>query len=160
LRHRFTGAEYPANGRDGEAADSRKRVALQGGIPYDVRAGLVSRPSAGRRPRCSIRTDGTGGVALQKNESVVALSGAANRDPAVFSKPDRMDIARPDLRPPSFGGGSHVCLGAQPARIEAEIVFGTLLRRLPAIRLADKGQPQWRQSFSLRGLTSLPVRWD
>jgi hypothetical protein len=101
-----------------------------------------------------------GGVALAKNEIVVALIGAANRDPAVFSEPDRMEITRPDLRPLSFGGGIHFCLGAQLARIEAEIVFRTLLRRLPSIRLADQGQPQWRQSFTLRGLTSLPVRWD
>jgi cytochrome P450 len=98
-----------------------------------------------------------GGVSLAKGEIVVALIGAANRDPSVFTDPDRMDIARPDLRPLSFGGGIHFCLGAQLARIEAEIVFGLLLQRLPGLRLADAAKPQWRQSFTLRGLTTLPI---
>jgi cytochrome P450 len=101
-----------------------------------------------------------GGVALAKGEIVVALIGAANRDPAVFAEPDRMDITRSDLRPLSFGGGIHFCLGAQLARIEAEIVFGTLLRRLPEMRLPEADRPQWRPSFTLRGLTSLPVVWS
>jgi hypothetical protein len=99
------------------------------------------------------------GTTLRKGEIVVALIGAANRDPAVFQEPDRMDITRSDLRPLSFGGGIHFCLGAQLARIEAEIVFRTLLERLPDMRLADNDRPQWRQSFTLRGLTSLPVVW-
>jgi cytochrome P450 len=100
-----------------------------------------------------------GGVTLQKGEIVVALIGAANRDPAVFQEPDRIDISRTDLRPLSFGGGIHFCLGAQLARIEAEIVFRTLLERLPGMRLAENYQTEWRQSFTLRGLISLPMAW-
>ena len=101
-----------------------------------------------------------GDVSLARGEIVVALVGAANRDPAVFADPDRMDIAWSDLRPLSFGGGIHFCLGAQLARIEAEIVFGLLLHRLPNLRLGEADPPQWRQSFTLRGLTSLPVAWS
>jgi cytochrome P450 len=100
-----------------------------------------------------------GGVALEKNEIVVSLVGGANRDPAVFADPERFDITRKDLRPLSFGGGIHFCLGAQLARIEAAVVFETILRRLPDLRLVDPEQPKWRPSFILRGLTELPVAW-
>jgi cytochrome P450 len=99
------------------------------------------------------------GVPLQRSEIVVTLIGAANRDPAVFPDPDRLDVTRKDLKPLSFGGGIHFCLGAQLARIEAAIVFETLLRRLPDLRLLEPDAPQWRASFTLRGLTTLPVGW-
>ena len=60
----------------------------------------------------------------------------------------------------SFGGGIHFCLGAQLARIEAAVVFEALLRRLPDLTLPEADRPQWRQSFTLRGLTSLPAVWS
>ena len=101
-----------------------------------------------------------GDVAFQKGELIVALIGAANRDPDVFPDPDRLDVTRERLRPLSFGGGIHFCIGAQLARIEAEVVFSTLLRRMPDIRLVDRGPPQWRESFTLRGLTTLPAAWS
>jgi len=101
-----------------------------------------------------------GGQALDKGEIVVVLVGAANRDPAVFADPDRFDITRDDQRLLSFGGGIHYCLGAQLARIEAAVVFEALLRRLPGLTLPDSDRPQWRQSFTLRGLTSLPAVWS
>lgn len=100
-----------------------------------------------------------GGIEFRKGELVVALIGAANRDPEVFPNPDRLDVTRERLKPLSFGGGIHFCIGAQLARIEAEVVFSTLLRRLPDLRLMDRGPPQWRDSFTLRGLTRLPVAW-
>jgi cytochrome P450 len=100
-----------------------------------------------------------GGVALAKGESVVTLIGAANRDPAVFTEPDRLDIARQQRRPLSFGAGIHFCIGAQLARMEAEVVLETLLRRLPALRLSSRAEPEWRLNFILRGLTALPVEW-
>lgn len=100
------------------------------------------------------------GVVLEPPAIVVALIGAANRDPSVFGNPDRFDIAREDIRPLSFGGGIHFCLGAQLARIEAAVVFETVLRRLPDLRLEKPDQPKWRSSFTLRGLTELPVVWE
>ncbi|WP_428539074.1 cytochrome P450 [Rhodopila sp.] len=100
-----------------------------------------------------------GGVALARNDIVVALVGGVNRDPAVFDDPEHFDITRKDLRPLSFGGGIHFCLGAQLARIEAAVVFETILRRLPDLRLTDPDHPKWRPSFVLRGLTELPVAW-
>jgi len=104
--------------------------------------------------------DDLGGKRIPKGESVFCLLGSANRDPAVFpDRPDQLDITRPNVRPLSFGGGIHFCLGAQLARIEAEIAISTLLRRLPDLRLDDAENPQWRPTFVLRGLKALPASW-
>jgi cytochrome P450 len=104
--------------------------------------------------------DDLGGKKIPKGEAVLCLLGSANRDPAVYpDRPDRLDITRPNVRPLSFGGGIHFCLGAQLARIEAEIAIATLLRRLPDLRLDDAENPQWRPTFVLRGLTTLPASW-
>jgi cytochrome P450 len=104
--------------------------------------------------------DDLGGKKIPKGESVFCLLGSANRDPAVFpDRPDQLDITRPNVRPLSFGGGIHFCLGAQLARIEAEIAISTLLRRLPDLRLDDAENPQWRPTFVLRGLKALPASW-
>jgi cytochrome P450 len=101
-----------------------------------------------------------GGKTIPKGETVLCLLGSANRDPAVYpDRPDRLDITRPNVRPLSFGGGIHHCLGAQLARIEAEIAISTLLRRLPELRLDDADNPEWRPTFVLRGLKRLPARW-
>ena len=103
--------------------------------------------------------DDIGGIPLAKGQSVLCLLGAANRDPAIYPNPDRLDIIRTNIRPLSFGGGIHYCLGAQLARIECEIAIGTLLRRLPNLRLDDTDHPDWRQTFVLRGLNKLPASW-
>jgi cytochrome P450 len=101
-----------------------------------------------------------GGKTIPKGESVLALLGSANRDPAVYpDRPDSLDIVRPNVRPLSFGGGIHFCLGAQLARIEAEIAISTLLRRLPELRLDNAENPEWRPTFVLRGLKVLPASW-
>lgn len=104
--------------------------------------------------------DDLGGRKIPKGETVLCLLGSANRDPAVYPDgPDRLDITRPNVRPLSFGGGIHHCLGAQLARIEAEVAIATLLRRLPDLRLDDAGNPEWRPTFVLRGLKRLPASW-
>jgi cytochrome P450 len=104
--------------------------------------------------------DDLGGKKIPKGEPVLCLLGSANRDPAVYpDRPDRLDITRPNVRPLSFGGGIHFCLGAQLARIEAEIAIETLLRRLPDLRLDDGQNPEWRPTFVLRGLKTLPASW-
>jgi len=101
-----------------------------------------------------------GGKRIPKGESVLCLLGSANHDPAVYpDRPDRLDITRPNVRPLSFGGGIHFCLGAQLARIEAEVAIATLLRRLPELKLDNPEKPEWRPSFVLRGLTRLPASW-
>lgn len=104
--------------------------------------------------------DDLGGRKIPKGETVLCLLGSANRDPAVYpDRPDRLDISRPNVKPLSFGGGIHFCLGAQLARIEAEIAIATLLRRLPDLRIDDVENPEWRSTFVLRGLKRLPATW-
>ena len=104
--------------------------------------------------------DDLAGRKIPKGETVLCLLGSANRDPEVYpDRPDRLDITRPNVRPLSFGGGIHFCLGAQLARIEAEIAISTLLRRLPDLRLDDADNPEWRPTFVLRGLKRLPASW-
>ncbi|UPJ64406.1 cytochrome P450 [Bradyrhizobium sp. 191] len=101
-----------------------------------------------------------GGAKIPKGESVLCLLGSANRDPAVYpDRPDRLDVTRANVKPLSFGGGIHFCLGAQLARIEAEIAIATLLRRLPDLRIDDVENPEWRPTFVLRGLKRLPASW-
>jgi cytochrome P450 len=97
-----------------------------------------------------------GGVGIPAGSLVVGLLGAANRDPAQFAEPDRLDVTRGELRHLAFGTGIHYCLGAPLARLEAQVAIGTLLRRFPAPAL-DVERPVWRPSSTLRGLEALPV---
>jgi cytochrome P450 len=100
------------------------------------------------------------GKVIAKGEGVLCLLGSANRDEEVYpDRPDALDITRPNVKPLTFGGGIHFCLGAQLARIEAEIAISTLLRRIPELRLDNVENPQWRPTFVLRGLKALPASW-
>ncbi|MNK66854.1 Cytochrome P450 [compost metagenome] len=84
--------------------------------------------------------------------------GAANRDPAQFENPERMDVTRTRNQHLSFGLGSHFCLGAPLARLEAQIAFRALLNRFPNINLhQESGEIHWRKNAFLRGLERLPV---
>lgn len=96
------------------------------------------------------------GQTLHDGEAVFPLLGAANRDPDRFADPDRLDLARPDPRHLSFGGGPHFCLGAPLARLEGQVAIGTLVQRLPTLRL-DTDTLEWRPNPNLRGLAALPV---
>jgi len=97
-----------------------------------------------------------GGQVIRERQAVIAVMGAANRDPERFSDPDRLDLAREDNRHLAFGWASHFCFGAPLARIEGQIAFATMLRRLPGLRLLP-GPITWRQNLGLRGLTALRV---
>jgi len=97
-----------------------------------------------------------GGQVIRERQAVIAVMGAANRDPERFSDPDRLDLAREDNRHLAFGWASHFCFGAPLARIEGQIAFATMLRRLPGLRLLP-GPITWRQTLGLRGLTALRV---
>jgi cytochrome P450 len=100
-----------------------------------------------------------GGVEIPAGEAVIMLLGAANRDPAQYADPDKLDVGRQNVRPMSFGGGIHHCLGAQLARLEGELVFNALIERLPDLELPEKDKPEWKRSFTLRGLAKLPAAW-
>ena len=100
-----------------------------------------------------------GGRLLHKGEIVISLLAAGNRDPSVYERPDELDLTREKVRPLSFGGGIHYCVGAQLARIEAELAVSILLQRLPTLRLQQPATPTWRPLFVLRGLKTLPAMW-
>ena len=81
-----------------------------------------------------------GGHTIRRGELVIAILNAADRDPERFAEPDRLDVCRADTKHLAFGRGSHYCLGAPLARLEAEIALETLFRRLPGLRLAVEPQ--------------------
>jgi cytochrome P450 len=87
---------------------------------------------------------------------VMAVLPAANRDPAIFADPDRLDVCRGDTRHLGFGGGPHACLGAALARMETQIAMTALLARYPRMELGVS-EPSRLNSWAIRGVTSLPV---
>jgi cytochrome P450 len=112
----------------------------------------------GRKAFCDLNI-GPENTRIKRGETVICLLGAANRDPAVYSDPEKLDITRTGIRHLSFGGGVHHCLGAQLARLEAEIVFRKLAERMPTLVLDNIDSPVWRSTMTLRGLVALPARW-
>ncbi len=100
------------------------------------------------------------GRKIAAGEQVIALLGAANRDPAAYQgDPEALDVGRAGVKPISFGGGIHYCLGAQLARIEGEIAFARLLQRLPGLKLRDPNNVAYKPTITLRGPVSLPAVW-
>ncbi len=97
-----------------------------------------------------------GGKLIRQGERAITVLTAANRDPAQFPDPDRLDITRKDSHHVAFGHGIHFCLGASLARTEGQFAIGTLLRRMPHARWTEE-TPQWRPAFTLRGLETLPI---
>ena len=97
-----------------------------------------------------------GGKTIRRGDLVGLVLGAANRDPAHYPNPDRLDVARTVGRAATFGMGIHFCLGAGLARLEGEVAFEALLLRMPELRLAMDA-PEWRPDVALRGLKALPV---
>jgi pimeloyl-[acyl-carrier protein] synthase len=100
-----------------------------------------------------------GETEIRKQQAVIAVMGAANRDPERFPDPDRLDISRHDNRHVAFGWAAHFCFGAPLARIEGQIALETMLRRLPSLAL-EAGSLTWRSNLGLRGLTALPVKFE
>jgi cytochrome P450 len=97
-----------------------------------------------------------GGSRITAGELVFPVLGAANRDPARYPDPDRLDLRRPDAAGHlTFGAGAHHCLGAALARIEGQVLFPALAARFPALRLAE--EPMFRPDPALRGLHRLSV---
>jgi cytochrome P450 len=96
------------------------------------------------------------GVRIPRGAQVALQFAAANRDPAVFADPDRLDLSRDPNPHLTFGLGVHFCLGAPLARIELAESFGALLRLTPALSLVT--EPTWKPGFVLRGLEALHVR--
>jgi pimeloyl-[acyl-carrier protein] synthase len=100
-----------------------------------------------------------GGKSIRKRQAVIAVMAAGNRDPERFPEPDVLDIARKSNQHLAFGWAAHFCFGAALARLEGQIAFNAILRRLPELRLNARGPLVWRHNLGLRGLTSLPVEF-
>ena len=84
-----------------------------------------------------------------------------NRDPGVFTEPDKLDITRNAKNHLAFGFGPHQCLGQPLARLELEIVYSTLYKRIPTLRLATTtDQLNFKNDVSIYGVFQLPVTWD
>ncbi len=96
-----------------------------------------------------------GGVAIPAGTPITLCIGAANRDPAQFPDPDRLDISRHPNKHLAFGGGAHTCAGLSLARLEGKIAIGRLLARFP--RYALCGQPVRGGRVRFRGFVSVPV---
>jgi cytochrome P450 len=100
-----------------------------------------------------------GGVVIPAGEWVLPAVSSADRDPAQFPDPDRLDLGRDTSGHVAFGHGVHHCLGAPLARMEAEVALGALLARFPRISLAVPPEElRWRPVSLMNGLESLPVR--
>lgn len=101
-----------------------------------------------------------GGELIREGEGVVALALAANRDPEVFEQPDELDLSRNARGHVAFGFGAHQCLGQNLARMELQIVFDTLFRRLPGLRLAVPVEDlPFKHESNIYGIYELPVTW-
>jgi len=96
------------------------------------------------------------GTAIPGGATLLLMWGSANRDPAEFARPDRIDLNRP-RRHVGFGSGIHVCLGNTLARLEARVVLETLLADTRQFALDDVCRPQWVPSLAVRRLNQLPL---
>jgi len=97
-----------------------------------------------------------GGNQIRKGQIVLPTMGAANRDPAEFSEPDRLNIRRPDNPHVALGTGIHLCVGGPLARVQGAIAINALLQRLPSLQLETEAL-EWEANLFHRGLKSLPV---
>jgi cytochrome P450 PksS len=125
------------------------KAAVEESIRYDGAVGLARRVAAADVE--------VGGKAIRTGDLVYLSVAAANRDPAVFSDPDRFDVTRPANKHIGFGAGPHVCIGQGLARRELELGVGTLLRRFPTLRLADPPPRRRCETLVFRGFHALPV---
>jgi cytochrome P450 len=98
-----------------------------------------------------------GGRLIRRGQSVMLLLGSANRDPAIFTDPDRLDITRRPNRHLAFGRGIHYCLGAPLAVAQGGIALRLLVERCPDWRLA--ADPVWSETFGFRGLQELQIEY-
>ncbi len=127
-------------------------------IALAVEEALRFDPPVDLTGRVASRDLAIGGCPVGAAQSITCSLRAANRDPDVFVDPHRFDITRPHAPHVAFGGGSHICIGAPLARLEAQVALLRLFDRFPNLRLADPEAPaQWRMLPFFRGLERLDV---
>ncbi|GAA4491207.1 hypothetical protein GCM10023191_024690 [Actinoallomurus oryzae] len=114
---------------------------------------------SGRR-RVALEDIEVGGRTIRAGEGIVFANDIGNRDTTVFADPDRLDLRRDARRHIAFGFGVHQCLGQPLARVELQVVYGTLYRRIPTLRLAvDLEQVPFKHDALVYGVYELPVAW-
>jgi cytochrome P450 len=110
--------------------------------------------------RVAVQDVEIGGVLVRAGEGVITLGNMANRDPDAFENADRLDFERGARHHVAFGFGAHQCLGQNLARLELQIVFDTLFRRVPGLRLAASVDDlPFKDDAAVYGLYELPVTW-
>ncbi|MEU5213839.1 cytochrome P450 [Streptomyces sp. NPDC020742] len=113
----------------------------------------------GRR-RTALENIEIAGRTIRAGEGVILLGELANRDPSVFPAPDRLDITRDARRHQAFGAGTHHCVGQPLARMELQVVYPTLFRRIPTLRVTtDLEQLPFKYDAVIYGVYELPVTW-
>lgn len=128
-------------------------------IPSAVEEMLRYEPPSQHTARLAPCDVELGGKKILNRQAVIAVMAAGNRDPQRFPEPDRFDVTRKDNRHLSFGWAAHFCFGAALARIEGQVAFEEMLRRLPGWSL-DQPHLVWRTNLGLRGLTTLRVKFN
>ena len=125
-------------------------------IPSAVEEMLRYEPPSQHTARLAPDDVELGGKMIRKHQAVIAVMAAGNRDPERFPDPNRFDVNRKDNRHLSFGWATHFCFGAALARIEGQVAFEGILKRIPNFQLAQDSLT-WRTNLGLRGLTALRV---
>ncbi|MBE1582044.1 cytochrome P450 [Nonomuraea angiospora] len=114
---------------------------------------------SGRR-RVALADIEIGGQVIRAGEGMIMANDIANRDPAIFPDPDELDIRRDARRHVAFGFGVHQCLGQPLARMELQVAYSTLYRRVPSLRLAaELEQIPFKHDGQVYGVYELPVTW-
>jgi cytochrome P450 len=114
---------------------------------------------SGRR-RVALEDMVIGGVTVRAGEGLIMANDIGNRDPRVFAEPDRLDLTREARHHVAFGFGVHQCLGQSLARMELQVVYGTLYKRIPTLALAgDLADVPFKHDSSVYGVYELPVTW-
>ncbi len=135
-------------------------LADRGLVPAVIEESLRLEPAAAVVDRYATRDARPGGAGIQAGDQVTVSITGANRDPAIFGKPDMFDVRRPNAgRHLAFAHGPHFCLGAHLARLEAQVAIETLLARLPRLRL-DPRYPSAPRGLVFRKPPDLRVRWN
>lgn len=144
--------------------DEPAALALVGGGGADALQGAIEEstrlePAAAVVDRYATSDTGLGGVRIRRGDLAVVSIAGANRDPAVFSEPDRFDLRRENAKLNlAFAQGPHFCLGAHLARTETALAVRALLDRLPGLRL-DPDHPNAPRGLVFRKPPALHVRW-
>lgn len=128
-------------------------------VPSAVEEMLRYEPPSQHTARLAPHDVELGGKKILKRQAVIAVMAAGNRDPERFPEPNQFDITRKDNRHLSFGWAAHFCFGAALARIEGQVTFEEILRRLPTLTL-EAAPLAWRTNLGLRGLTALPITFN